>query len=169
MLRFDCPHCRYHADDNEARCPECHSVFPADDLEELWRLGYLSLRLIEWRKKGLLPLATAERMFEEIRREREAVEARLGLVPVGGTARAVAALEWDVPGSERIRISVRDGRVLLEGTVDWQYQKRAAELVVHRLTGVKTVLNFVEVDHPEKVARFIPGMGAVDNYIGTVP
>ncbi|MBX6331257.1 MAG: BON domain-containing protein [Gemmatimonadaceae bacterium] len=59
---------------------------------------------------------------------------------------AVAALEWDaeVP-HERITVKVDEGYVTLEGTVDWFFQKWAAERAVRNLTGVKGVINHIEL------------------------
>ncbi|HBY95098.1 MAG: BON domain-containing protein [Ardenticatenaceae bacterium] len=62
-------------------------------------------------------------------------------------ARAVVnALEWDarVP-HERIDVTVREGKVTLEGNVDWHYQKLAAEDDVRSLIGVKEVLNLITI------------------------
>jgi osmotically-inducible protein OsmY len=47
--------------------------------------------------------------------------------------------------SRRIKIKVSKGWVTLEGTVDWEFQKNAAEKAVRKLTGVKGVSNLVEV------------------------
>jgi osmotically-inducible protein OsmY len=81
-----------------------------------------------------------------------------------------AALASDVPQHDGIKISVCNGRVLLEGTVDQEYQKRIAELVVHRVTGVHTVANFIEVEHPENpVAWTAPTHSVIENGIGTIP
>ena len=57
---------------------------------------------------------------------------------------AVTALEWDaeVP-NERITVKVDQGYVTLEGSVDWFFQKWAAERAVRNLTGVKGVLNHI--------------------------
>jgi osmotically-inducible protein OsmY len=56
------------------------------------------------------------------------------------------ALEWDVLlPSDTIRVAVSKGWVTLEGTVDWQYQKQAAERAVRGLTGVRGVSNLIEV------------------------
>jgi len=61
----------------------------------------------------------------------------------------VEVLEWDVlVPHEMIRATVSDGWVRLEGTVDWQFQRTAAEEAVHRLTGVKGVTNLVTVKPP---------------------
>jgi osmotically-inducible protein OsmY/prolyl-tRNA editing enzyme YbaK/EbsC (Cys-tRNA(Pro) deacylase) len=59
---------------------------------------------------------------------------------------ALSALEWDVWAPEqRIVVTVNDGWVKLEGTLDSQHQKLAAERVVRPLTGVKGVTNLLKV------------------------
>lgn len=59
---------------------------------------------------------------------------------------AVNALEWSISvPSGRIKAKVSNGWITLEGNVDWQYQKTAAEDAVRNLIGVKGVSNFVEV------------------------
>jgi osmotically-inducible protein OsmY len=62
-------------------------------------------------------------------------------------AKAVAdALNWDVEVPHgKIKPSVRDGRVTLEGTVDWQYQRTAADGAIRYLVGVKGVNNLIAV------------------------
>jgi len=40
---------------------------------------------------------------------------------------------------------VTDGWVRLEGTVDWQYQKSAAETAVRYLIGVRGITNLIEL------------------------
>lgn len=62
-------------------------------------------------------------------------------------AKAVAdALRWDVEvPHDKIKTSVRDGWVTLEGTVDWQYQRAAADGAVRYLVGVKGVINQIAV------------------------
>lgn len=59
---------------------------------------------------------------------------------------AADALRWDVevPKGE-IKTSVRDGWITLEGTVDWQYQRAAADGAVRYLVGVKGVTNQIAV------------------------
>jgi osmotically-inducible protein OsmY len=61
-------------------------------------------------------------------------------------AAALTALKErvDVP-DERIKLTVQDGWITLEGTVDWYYQKNAAELAVKYLTGVKGVTDGIKV------------------------
>ncbi len=66
-------------------------------------------------------------------------------------ARAAAnALEWntEVP-HERIKVTVHEGWVTLEGDVDWHYQKEAAERSVRDLMGVKGVTNLIAVAAPK--------------------
>ena len=59
---------------------------------------------------------------------------------------AVNRLEWSVSvPKDRIKVKVSKGWLTLEGTVDWQYQKTAAEEAVRNLAGVKGVLNHIEV------------------------
>ncbi|WP_446210863.1 BON domain-containing protein [Micromonospora sp. IBSANI012] len=59
---------------------------------------------------------------------------------------AERALEWDafVP-VEDLEVTVADGWVTLRGGVEWEYQRRAAERVVGRLTGVRGVSNGITV------------------------
>ena len=62
-------------------------------------------------------------------------------------AKAVAdALRWDVEVPyTKIKTSVRDGWVTLEGTVDWAYQRFAAQGAVRYLAGVKGLRNLIAV------------------------
>jgi osmotically-inducible protein OsmY len=59
---------------------------------------------------------------------------------------AVDTLRWTVlVPQDKIKVKVSKGWVTLEGTVDWQYQKSAAEKAVRKLVGVVGVSNLVEV------------------------
>jgi osmotically-inducible protein OsmY len=51
---------------------------------------------------------------------------------------------YSVP-DDKIKVVVRDGRVILDGEVEWQYQKAAAETAVCYLTGVTAVSNTIRV------------------------
>jgi osmotically-inducible protein OsmY len=66
------------------------------------------------------------------------------------------ALEWDVSVPEGIKVTVENGFVTLEGEVDWQYQKTAAEDAVLYLTGVQGVDNEITVK-PEVAPTDIKG------------
>jgi osmotically-inducible protein OsmY len=69
-------------------------------------------------------------------------------------ARVVAnSLEWDVAVPEdRIKVAVSAGWVTLEGEVDWQYQKLAAEHAIHKLVGVKEVVSLITVKPKAEVS-----------------
>src|SRR6516225_7368668 len=59
---------------------------------------------------------------------------------------ALNALKWDTTIPEdRIKITVRNGWITLEGTVDWWYQKEAAERVVRNLSGVTGLTSQITV------------------------
>lgn len=59
---------------------------------------------------------------------------------------AVNALNWNfsIP-KDRIKVTVSKGWLTLDGEVDWQYQKRAAEDAVRHLRGVRGLSNQVLV------------------------
>ncbi|MEN8374046.1 MAG: BON domain-containing protein [Gemmatimonadota bacterium] len=59
---------------------------------------------------------------------------------------AKRALEWNVSVPEdAVTVIVTDGRVTLEGEVEWRYQRSAAETAVRYLLGVKGVSNQIRV------------------------
>jgi len=61
-------------------------------------------------------------------------------------ARAIKLLAWDVMVPDgRISIAVEHGIVTLEGEVDWQHQRAAAEADLCKLGGVKAVVNKIIV------------------------
>ena len=70
---------------------------------------------------------------------------------------AVDAITWNynVP-RDRVRLTVRDGFVTLEGEVDWQYQREAAFNTVAFLTGVHGVTNNLVV-RPRATPQQIKG------------
>jgi len=59
---------------------------------------------------------------------------------------AVEAMRLDmrVP-DDRIKAGIREGWVTLEGTVDWNYQREAADNCVRKLYGVRGVTNKIEL------------------------
>ena len=61
-------------------------------------------------------------------------------------AAALSALDLrvDVP-EDRVKVTVRGGWVTLEGTVNWYYQKEAAESAVRKLAGVVGVTNNIAI------------------------
>jgi len=55
---------------------------------------------------------------------------------------AVRALEWDVQvPNQKLQVRVANGWLTLEGKVEWQYQREAAERAVRHLLGVRGVSN----------------------------
>ena len=64
---------------------------------------------------------------------------------------ALNALKWDIQvPDEQLKLKVTNGWLTLEGDVEWQYQRNAAERAVRYLTGVKGVSNLISVK-PKKV------------------
>jgi osmotically-inducible protein OsmY len=60
---------------------------------------------------------------------------------------AVAALKAELPMSwEKIKPTVQDGKVCLEGTVEWHYQRDRAERAMHNLRGVVSVRNSIRIE-----------------------
>lgn len=101
----------------------------------------------------LLQKLTAERVARRILGVR-AIANDLDVSPTGNAMRgdpaiaeaAANALEWDsaVPDSA-VKATVRNGWVMLTGSVGRQFEKAAAEHVVGRLDGVKGVANGIVV------------------------
>ena len=59
---------------------------------------------------------------------------------------AVSALKNQLPVSaEHIKVVVKDGWVTLEGQVEWQYQKNAAEYAVRPVRGTKGISNLIQI------------------------
>src|SRR5579864_7922643 len=59
---------------------------------------------------------------------------------------AVGVLKIELPLKwESIKTIVQQGRVTLEGTVEWHYQRERAESAVRRLSGVVSVLNQIRI------------------------
>jgi osmotically-inducible protein OsmY len=59
---------------------------------------------------------------------------------------AVAAIRHRLPvAAEDIKVTVEEGRVTLEGEVEWHYQREGAERAVRRIKGVKSVNNRIRL------------------------
>lgn len=59
---------------------------------------------------------------------------------------AVAAIKLELPMSwDKIRPMVRNGQVVLEGTVEWNFQRERAERTVRRLHGISELRNSIKV------------------------
>jgi osmotically-inducible protein OsmY len=61
--------------------------------------------------------------------------------------RALTILKWDavIPG-DAVKVTVQKGWVLLTGEVDWQFQKKAAEDAIRKLSGVTGVSNSITIN-----------------------
>lgn len=59
---------------------------------------------------------------------------------------ALTAIKLALPAWwQQLRIMVRDGRVVLEGTVNWQVVREQAESVVRRVAGIVDIRNSIQV------------------------
>jgi len=59
---------------------------------------------------------------------------------------AINALDWSIAApADSIKVKVSKGWITLEGSVNWQFQKMAAEKAVRDLIGVRGVSNLIEV------------------------
>jgi osmotically-inducible protein OsmY len=60
--------------------------------------------------------------------------------------RALSSIKWNaqVPG-DAVLVKVEKGWVTLSGTVDWQFQRIAAESAVRRLSGVAGISNMITI------------------------
>ncbi len=68
---------------------------------------------------------------------------------------ALAALKLELPITwDEIQPLVHEGRIVLEGTVEWNYQRERAESAVRRVRGVHEVRNSIRVQ-PRIVAEDI--------------
>jgi osmotically-inducible protein OsmY len=69
--------------------------------------------------------------------------------------RALNVIEWDtrIP-QDAVQVTVQKGLITLNGQVNWQYQKKAAEDAVRKLSGVTGVINNISL-RPTVVASDI--------------
>jgi osmotically-inducible protein OsmY len=58
---------------------------------------------------------------------------------------AVHALSFNQSVPKSIKVTVRNGHLTLDGSCEWQFQRRAAENAVQHIPGVKGVTNYVVV------------------------
>jgi osmotically-inducible protein OsmY len=114
-------------------------------------------------KDGVVALTGFVRSFRQKRKAEEDVkrvagvigvandiEVRLPLIhrrPDPDIARdAIEEIKRDLPFSwEKIRVTVSDGWVTLDGEVEWHFQRESAEEAVWRVRGIKGVVNNIEV------------------------
>ena len=65
-------------------------------------------------------------------------------------------IEWNWLVPKTVKVQVTDGVVTLQGTVEWQYQKKEAEQGLLRLIGVKSILNRITLN-PKVSAAGVKG------------
>jgi osmotically-inducible protein OsmY len=84
-------------------------------------------------------------------------------------AAVLHTLKWDaaVP-DDRVQVTVRDGWITLEGTVDWQFQKEAADRAVRHLVGARGVTNSIVVPRGETPNDLKTGIEAAFRRSATV-
>lgn len=59
--------------------------------------------------------------------------------------RALHVIAWSAGIPDAVKVKVEKGWVSLTGTVDWQYQRQAAEAAVRKLTGVVGISNLIQI------------------------
>ena len=76
------------------------------------------------------------------------------------TREAVGTIRHQFPEQvDALQVLVQNGRVALEGEVDWHYQRDVIEALVRSLRGVKLVTNKIRVDQHPPVEPGDPSAG----------
>jgi osmotically-inducible protein OsmY len=76
---------------------------------------------------------------------------------IAKAARKVLAWNASVP-PRKVRVTVKDGWLVLSGKVEWEYQSRAAESAMRNLMGIRGLANLIEISpamEPRDVTRQI--------------
>lgn len=88
-----------------------------------------------WRVKGVRALV----QDIEVRPDGQAVGDELL------AERALSLLRWDSTIPHSVHLTVHDGWITLDGEVEWEYQRRNAEVDLRRLTGLAGLTNAIRV------------------------
>jgi osmotically-inducible protein OsmY len=114
-------------------------------------------------KDGVVTLTGFVRSFRQRRKAEQDVKHVAGVVGVANNIEvrlpiihrrpdpdiardAVEAIKRELPYSwEEIKVVVEDGLIILEGEVEWHYQRERAEEAVQNLRGATGVVNMIEV------------------------
>jgi hypothetical protein len=56
-------------------------------------------------------------------------------------------MKWSIDVPETARATVREGSPTLDGTVEWNFQRRAAARAVEHIAGVRNVVNNITPKH----------------------
>lgn len=76
---------------------------------------------------------------------------------IAKAARNVLAWNTSIP-PRQVKVAVRHGWLVLSGSVEWEYQSRAAESAMRNLVGIKGLANLIEIKpriEPRDVTRQI--------------
>jgi osmotically-inducible protein OsmY len=84
----------------------------------------------------------------------KAISSQLEVKPAGSAERSDADIAWAAANvlawnslvpAERVQVQVSHGHITLEGSVDWRFQRTAAEDAVANLAGVTGLANLITV------------------------
>ncbi|MDI3562555.1 BON domain-containing protein [Bradyrhizobium sp. Arg816] len=122
----------------------------ASDIAVSVKDGVVTLAGFTHRYADRLEAESAAKRVAGVRAIANDIEVRLPSIdqrPDPDIAReAVATLISELPIShDKIKATVRDGWITLEGSAEWQYQRTAAENAVRKVKGVKGVINVILV------------------------
>jgi len=114
-------------------------------------------------KDGVVTLTGFVRSFRQKRKAEEDVKRVAGVIGVANNIEvrlplihrrpdpdiardAIEEIKSDLPFSwEKIKLTISDGSVTLDGEVEWYFQRESAEEAVWRVRGVKGVINNIQV------------------------
>jgi osmotically-inducible protein OsmY len=114
-------------------------------------------------KDGVVTLTGFVRSFRQKRKAEEDVKRVAGVIGVANNIEvrlplihrrpdpdiardAIEEIRSDLPFSwEKIKLTISDGSVTLDGEVEWYFQRESAEEAVWRVRGVKGVINNIQV------------------------
>jgi len=51
---------------------------------------------------------------------------------------------WEIP-NDKVKVKVENGWITLEGAVEWNYQREAAERLIKKLAGIKGISNLITI------------------------
>jgi osmotically-inducible protein OsmY len=106
-----------------------------------------------------------------------AEDIQVGMSPVSSKTDAeiaenvIKALQWSSAiEEEKIKIKVENGNVIMDGEVEWDYQRSNAQRVIENLTGVRSVQNLVTLkpkvtntDIKEKIKAALHRSATIDS------
>ena len=58
----------------------------------------------------------------------------------------------DIPFN-KIQVEVEDGHVTLDGTLEWNYQKQAAQQLASTIAGIKVLTNHIEIESSDDIEK----------------